>query len=201
MSTRKQMATRNGKALLSRAAWARAALHAIGDGGTGAVIIDLLAARLGATRGSFYWHFRDRDELIQEALELWARESTTDRLPALEAIGDPLERLRILRRAVYEPPADAAELTLSCAGDDPQVAPIFARVTKRRMNVLQRIFTDLGFSEDEAAERAWLAYAFYLGHHQLRKNPKLRAPGRVQLERMLGLLTAGAPSADSNDAR
>jgi AcrR family transcriptional regulator len=200
MSTRKKMATRKGKTLLSRADWARAALDAIGEGGTSAVTIELLAARLGATRGSFYWHFRDRDELIREALQLWARESTTDRLPALEAIGDPLERLRILRRAVYEHPADAAELALSCAGDDSLVAPVFARVTKRRMSVLQRIFIDLGFTEDEAAERAWLAYAFYLGHHQLRKNPKMTPPGRLQLERMLGLLAAGAPRPNSHDA-
>jgi AcrR family transcriptional regulator len=194
------MATRNGKTLLSRAEWARAALEAIGEGGTGAVTIDLLAARLGATRGSFYWHFRDRDELIREALGLWARESTTDRLPALEAIADPLERLRTLRRAVYEQPADAAELTLSCAGDDPRVAPVFARVTKRRMRVLRRIFSELGFTESEAAERAWLAYAFYLGHHQLRKNPRMTSPGRSQLEHMLALLTAGAPSLASHYA-
>jgi AcrR family transcriptional regulator len=72
-TTARKMATRDGKTLLSRAEWARAALEAIGEGGTGAVTIDLLAARLGATRGSFYWHFRDRDELIREALGLWAR--------------------------------------------------------------------------------------------------------------------------------
>jgi AcrR family transcriptional regulator len=193
------MATRNGKTLLSRAAWARAALEAIGEGGTGAVTIDRLAARLGATRGSFYWHFQDRNELIREALELWARESTTDRLPALEAIADPLNRFRTLRRAVYEQPADAAELMLSCSGDDPVAAPVFARVTERRMRVLRQIFADLGFTEVEATDRAWLAYAFYLGHHQLRKNPEMTAPRRDQLERMLALLTAGAPSLTSHD--
>jgi AcrR family transcriptional regulator len=194
------MATRNGKLLLSRAVWARAALEAIGEGGVAAVNIDKLAARLGVTRGSFYWHFSDRDELIREALELWARESTTDRLPPLEAIDDPLERLRVLRRVVYEQPADAAELMLSCAGDDPAVAPVFARVTRRRMSVLRRIFTDLGFTNRGAADRAWFAYAFYLGHHQLRKNPEMSAPEREPLERMLALLTAGAPSTASRGA-
>ena len=193
------MATRNGKTLLSRAAWARAALDVIGEGGTGAVTIDGLAARLGATRGSFYWHFRDRNELIAEALELWARESTTDRLPALEAIADPLERVRVLRRAVYEEPADAAELTLSCAGDDHIVAPVFARVTQRRMDALKGIFGDLGFADADASDRAWLAYAFYLGHHQLRKNSELVVPGRRRLDQMLELLTVGAPSTVADD--
>lgn len=191
---------RNGKVLLSRADWARATLEAIGEGGISAVNVDRLAAKLGTTRGSFYWHFRDRDDLIRESLELWARESTTDRLPALERIADPLKRLRALRRAVYEPPAEAAELLLSCAGNDPAVARVFAAVTKRRMSVLRRIFSDLGFNNGEAADRAWLAYAFYLGHHQLRKNPELSAPGRERLERMLAMLTTGAPSTASRDA-
>jgi AcrR family transcriptional regulator len=186
------MATRNGKTLLSRHDWARAALDVIGEGGIDAVTVDDLADRLGATRGSFYWHFADRAAVIEEALELWAWENTNERLPALEAITDPLKRLRALRKAVYEMPADAAELTLSCAGDDPIAAPVFARVTKRRMRVLQRIFTDLGFSDTEAADRSWLAYAFYLGHHQLRKNADLAAPRRERLERMLALLTERA---------
>lgn len=184
-----EVATRNGKQLLSRRDWARAALDAIGEVGIDGVAVDQLARRLGATRGSFYWHFADRDELIQEALELWAWENTGERLPALETISDPIKRLRALRKAVYEEPADAAELLLSCAGDHPAAAPVLARVTKRRMAVLRRIFTDLGFAESEAADRAWLAYAFYLGHHQLGRNDDIIAPGRERLERILALLT------------
>jgi AcrR family transcriptional regulator len=187
------MATRNGKTLLGRLDWARAALGAIGEGGTAAVVVDTLASRLGATRGSFYWHFPDREDLIREALGLWERESTLERLPDLEAIRDPVTRLRALRRAVYEQPADQAELWLSCAGDDPDVAPVFARVTERRMAVLRRIFSELGFDDEEAEERAWLAYAFYLGHHQLRKNPSVPAPTRARLDNMLTLLLRGRP--------
>lgn len=187
------MATRNGKVLLSREDWARAALAAIGEGGPGSVAVDRLAARLGVTRGSFYWHFRDREEVIEAALELWARESTDDPLPELEAIADPTERLRALLRAVYERSVDPAELALAAVGDDPLVGPIFAQVTQRRMDALRRLFTELGLSAAEAADRAWLSYAFYLGHHQLRRNSEIAAQQPERLERMVGLLTAGAP--------
>lgn len=67
------MATRNGKHLLSRDDWARVALEAIGEGGVPAVNIDRLAARLDATRGSFYWR-RDPGGAIEETL--LARPST-----------------------------------------------------------------------------------------------------------------------------
>lgn len=186
------MAIRNGKVLLSRDDWARATLAAIGEGGPGAVVVDRLAVRLGVTRGSFYWHFRDREEVIEAALELWARESTDDPLPELESIADPTKRLRALLRAVYERSVSPAELALAAVGDDPLVGPIFARVTRKRMDALRRIFTELGLSDTEAADRAWLAYAFYLGHHQLRRNSEIAVQRPEHLDRMVRLLTAGA---------
>jgi AcrR family transcriptional regulator len=173
------MPTRLGKTLLTRDDWTRAALEAIGEGGVKAVAVDRLAKTLGASRGSFYWHFRDRAELIDAALERWARENTADLVPGLERIADPVERLRTLVRAVYERPADAIEVRLSAGGDDPVVAPVFARVTRQRIEVLRRIFADLGLPPDEAAHRAWLAYAFYIGHHQLARNEQTQRPGRL----------------------
>jgi AcrR family transcriptional regulator len=195
------MATRNGKLLLSPDDWARAALATITDAGPDAVSVERLAGELGVTRGSFYWHFGGREEVIVAALELWERESTTAQLPALEAITDPIKRLRALLRAVYEPSVDAAELALAAVSDDPVVAPIFARVTERRMAVLREIFTDLGLSAREAADRAWLAYAFYLGHHQLRNNAAIAARRPERLERMIDLLTAAVPRASRQKSR
>lgn len=161
--------------MLTREDWARATLGLIAEVGVSAVRIDELARRLGAARGSFYWHYQSRGELIKVALELWARESTTDRLPELQAIADPVRRLRVLLRSVYQVPADAVEVMLSTAGDDPLAAPAVAQVTCRRMGVLRQIFLEFGMAPSQAADRAWLAYAFYIGHHQLRKNPQLAA--------------------------
>lgn len=184
------MARRLGKDLLTPDDWARAALEAIAEGGVAGVAVDRLARRLGASRGSFYWHFADRQNVIDAALALWERESTTDRIPALEEIEDPVARLRVLLREVYERPVDAVELALSTAGTDPAVMPVFARVTRRRLDVLLRIFRDLGLAEDAAAERAWLAYAFYLGHHQLGRNRDVRERRPADLEGIVGVLSA-----------
>jgi hypothetical protein len=40
---------------------------------------------------------------------------------------------------------------------------------------LRRIFTELGLGEAEANDRAWLAYTFYIGHHQLGRAPQTKA--------------------------
>jgi AcrR family transcriptional regulator len=184
------MSKRAGKTLLTRQDWTNAALDALAEHGVAGVAVDRLARELGVTRGSFYWHFSDRRELIDAALEQWEREYTTDLLPEVEAVEDPVDRLRFVFREVYERPVDRIEMALAVAADDPLVAPVVARVTRTRRKLLRRIFTGLGLSEEEAFDRAWLAYAFYTGHHQLGRNDEIRVERPNHLDRIVDLLVS-----------
>src|SRR5690242_2765162 len=85
---------------LSAQDWARAALKAIADGGLAAVAVEPLARTLGVTKGSFYAHYRNRDELITAALTEWGRSHGDEGLAAFAAIDDPARRLRELLEAV-----------------------------------------------------------------------------------------------------
>jgi AcrR family transcriptional regulator len=174
---------------LTREDWIRAALDAIAEGGVASVAVDRLAKTVGATRGSFYWHFKDRRELIEAALALWEREYTTELIPDAEAVEDPGERLRLVFREVYEQPADPIEVTLAMAAAEPLVAPVFTRVIEARIALLRRIFTDLGLGDAEASDRAWLAYAFYVGHHQLGHAPGTKALRPDRLDGLVELLS------------
>ena len=53
--------------------WIDAATAVLVEDGVAAVAVEPLAARLGATKGSFYHHFPNRDALITAALERWER--------------------------------------------------------------------------------------------------------------------------------
>jgi AcrR family transcriptional regulator len=170
--------------------WVAAALEAVAEGGVPAVAVDRLAKSLGATRGSFYWHFTDRQELVERVLEHWERENTTALMPQAEAITDPAERLRHLFREVYEQPADPVEVALAWAVDEPIVAAAVARVTRARVDFLRRIFVELGLPDEVVEARAWLAYGFYVGHHQLGRNPALADIRPRSLDAVVGLLTA-----------
>src|SRR6476659_2572674 len=85
-----------GQRRLTRDDWITAALAAIADGGLAAVGVEPLAARLGATKGSFYWHFAGRDALVAAALSRWERTDTEDVITAIEAEPDLAARLRLL---------------------------------------------------------------------------------------------------------
>ena len=58
--------------------WTEAALQLIAEAGLGALTVQALAARLGVTKGSFYWHFASRSELLHTALERWEKRVTTE---------------------------------------------------------------------------------------------------------------------------
>ena len=88
--------------------WAKGSLEAIGQGGAGAVAIEPLARRLGATRGSFYWHFSARADVVRAALALWERRETEDVIAWVEAIDGPRERLRALLIGALRSTTDAA---------------------------------------------------------------------------------------------
>jgi AcrR family transcriptional regulator len=188
---------RAGKRLLTRDDWTQAALEALAEGGVGAVAVDRLARRLGTTRGSFYWHFADRRALIEAALERWKEEETRRLIPPMRAIADPVERLRATFREAYEGEPQALDVALAAAAEDPLVTPVVAQVTRLRLEFLKEIFTDLGLEDAEAADRAWLAYGFYIGHHQLRRSTGGDVDAPERLDRIVALLTTRAPRHDS----
>ncbi|MFK4184815.1 TetR/AcrR family transcriptional regulator [Streptomyces sparsogenes] len=169
MAQRQQRQQRQDrKARLTAQDWADAALTAIGEGGLAAVAVEPLAARLGTTKGSFYWHFANRDALIEAALDRWAQINTEGTISDVEAEPDPRKRIQLLfAKAITSATADPLEVTLLATAKHPQVAAALRRVTERRLAYLTQLFADLGFPEPEARRRGLLAYTVYLGHAQL----------------------------------
>lgn len=158
---------------LSKADWTEAALAALGERGLAGIAVEPLARQLGATKGSFYWHFADRAELIAATLDLWERRETTETIERIQALNDPRERLIALASRAYSRAATgSAHAGVLAAAADPQVAAVLARVTHTRLTFLTRLYRDLGLAPDHAARRAHLAYALYLGIDELRRtNP------------------------------
>ena len=155
---------------LSRDDWAIAALAALASGGLSAVAVEPLAARLGATKGSFYWHFKARHELIQAALDLWEQRSTADVIKDLEELDrSPETRLRALFARVFEPEAlTGADMALLAHSQEPPVREALQRVTQERIDYVALLLEQCGLPTSVARRRAVFAYSAFLGHLQLR---------------------------------
>lgn len=153
---------------LSADDWAEAALAAIGEGGLAAVAVEPLAARLGTTKGSFYWHFPNRRALVEVVLLRWEREHTESIITEIETEQDPADRLRRLVTVVVEYSRhDHIEMALLANAADPLVAPVVHRVTERRVAYVASLYEELGLPVGDARRRAVFAVSVYLGHVQL----------------------------------
>jgi AcrR family transcriptional regulator len=186
MSKRK---TANGSGSLTAEDWVRAAARAIEEGGVTAVAVEPLARKLGVTKGSFYWHFKNRGALLEAVLERWEEECTEAVITAAEGISDPRERLVwvfdeatadefLIGRHTSQPGiffSSAFEQEISDAADDPVVGTFLRHVAERRVDYLEECYRALGCSTEEAHHRGLLAYAAYVGTMRLGRE----VPGRV----------------------
>ena len=145
---------------LGKREWLRAARLALLKCGPDEVRVEGLARDLNVTKGSFYWHFRDRNELLKLLLREWE-----DDFPGLISQANGLrgrEAFELLLRLVVEQaplgekgfvPSDAAMFTW--ASVSPAVARRVNRTEKKRLNLLKRIIGDSNLTE--------VLYLFWLG--------------------------------------
>jgi AcrR family transcriptional regulator len=175
------MATRTTavpEARLSAADWETAALDALAENGVAGVAIEPLARRLGVTKGSFYWHFADREALLAAALTHWEQSHTERVIDAVADVRDPRERLvRLISRVLAGGRSDRIHIALAAA-QHPLVRETLARVTHRRLVYLESCYLELGQPRREAKRSALLAYAAYVGLVHLRLEAPKELPAR-----------------------
>jgi AcrR family transcriptional regulator len=176
---------------LSRDDWTAAALTALSERGVGAVAVQPLASVLGATKGSFYWHFSDRAELLGATLDLWEHRATHAVTEQLDAVDDPAERLRLLFGMTFGSTANGrVDVALMAAADDPVIADALARVTARRVAWLERNFRAMGLPAPQARRQALLAYTAWIGLAQLQQAVPSAVPSGAARARYLDHLLA-----------
>lgn len=167
--------------------WLLAGLDALRKGGVGAVRVERLAADVGVTKGSFYWHFRDRGALLDALLEFWSREMTDAEFERIQTLRAGLAaRLLALAEDVLEKGMGRYDPAIRAwARHERKVAAAVAQVDRRRVRALTGFFEEGGFGAVEARTRARLFYTFLLGE------PQVRSPAREagELERMVKILS------------
>lgn len=159
------------KVLLSREDWLAAARAALIAEGKDGLKVERLAKALNVTRGGFYWHFKDRGDLLDALLESWERETTEAFQSTLEqdhrnGMGEFLALVNLwVEERVYSPAYDTAVRDWARTSD--RVARAVKRVDNRRIDILKRIFLDLGYDDGEAFIRARVTYFHQVGYYTL----------------------------------
>ncbi|MDA3921427.1 MAG: TetR/AcrR family transcriptional regulator [Salinisphaera sp.] len=159
------------KVMLSSQDWAEAALNAIGDRGVEAVAVEPLARALGVTKGSFYWHFPNRDALLSAALQLWEARETDEVLARVAQETNPRARIkRLVTEVNTSRRASRVYLALSNATKPAFVRDYVERVSQRRLSFITDCYGALGLSAERARQWALQTYSVFLGSLQIRRD-------------------------------
>jgi AcrR family transcriptional regulator len=143
--------------------WINAAFKRLSSEGVESVRIEALARDLGASKGSFYWHFRDREDLLDKVLDRWQEEDNR----WLEAIAsDEATATRWAKFVDRCEDASRSRLEVSMrawARQDERVANRVAAVEKQKAQFIAGVLREVGFAEDTAESWSALVLLVCLG--------------------------------------
>ena len=153
---------------LDRGNWIESAIDILAREGVSGLRVEVLAKRCGVTKGSFYWHFKDRQDLLGAVLDYWKEGRIRD-IEKITAITPGKEREQLhFAIEVYGASRNrkgmAIELAVrDWARHDPQAAAVVESVDLYRLECTRRLFVAAGMSDAEAKSRSLLLYACVFG--------------------------------------
>lgn len=144
--------------------WILAAYARLAADGIEAVRIEVLARELRVSKGSFYWHFQDREDLLAKMLASWESEE----LAWLESVasGDYSAAARWARFVERFAQPERARLMVafhSWARHDAAVAARIAALETKRSRFIADVLQDIGLTRGAAESWSELAQYACLG--------------------------------------
>lgn len=138
------------------------------------VQVSALCLKLKVTKGSFYWHFSGRQDLLRALLNSWRRRMTLNVANKLGRLTNgavsTLRALLTLPRKTFSAAGAAIEMSIRDWGRRDKLAhDVLKEVDEIRLRSFEQSFQRLGFSPREARLRGYIAYAIMMGDSILKE--------------------------------
>ncbi|UZD65578.1 TetR/AcrR family transcriptional regulator [Marinobacter sp. AN1] len=188
---------KTGKPQLTRDDWLDAAAGEVASGGFGSLRVLTLAKKLGVTRGSFYWHFRDHEDLVDSFLDRW-RDRRFVELDYMRPKGEhPEEELhQLLQLLLTDASRNVRRLQVELAVRDfarrnRHAAEIVEEVDQARVEQNKLLFRNLGSADSETEDLAMLMYVASVGSQVVLSGRKGNEDAVARIENLVARLALG----------
>lgn len=149
---------------LSKQDWIETGLKVLAESGVEAVRVEPLAKQLKITKGSFYWHFKNRQALLLDILQAWVTSQTDSIIVQVETKGgSALAKLLYLFELAVQDDGQVENAIRAWAVNDIRVADVLSRVDQRRLTYTKDLFLAVGFGPLDAMVRARMVYYALVG--------------------------------------
>ena len=155
---------------LQRFDWLQTALEIFVAEGIDAVRITRLANDLGVTRGSFYWHFQNREDLLHSLVSYWKDKNTaaiTDSIAQAPSLVDGILRFfeTCVDAALFDPRLDLA--LREWARRSESIHRLVDSEDAARIEALRRFYQRFDYPMPQALIRARVLYYSQIGFYAL----------------------------------
>ena len=132
---------------VTRAEWLDMALQSVSAKGIAGLTVQGLARSLGIAKAGFYWHFRDREELLRQLLDYWNHEITEVITQNVELLAlEPKSRLVRTAELILENDLTRYEIAIrQWAMEDREAARAVRQTNRMRLDFVRTAFSELGF--------------------------------------------------------
>ncbi|GCA50409.1 MULTISPECIES: TetR/AcrR family transcriptional regulator [Sinorhizobium] len=148
--------------------WLGAAYESLLDAGIDAVKIQPLAKKLNLSRTSFYWFFKDREELLDRLVSRWREKNTGNLVRQSEAYAETIAEAMLnvfdcwLDGGLFDSQFEFA--VRSWALQSPEILAEVQSADQQRLDALTRMFLRFGHGEARADVRARTIYLVQIGY-------------------------------------
>lgn len=152
---------------LSREDWIHAAQRVLVKSGIESVRVDNLAKELRITRGSFYYHFENRCDLLEAVLSNWRGRATESVIRSLQQanVSPRAQILKLMELPLHgEAAKQAAAIELAIrawARRDQKAREAIDEVDSYRLRYIESLLTQMGFGTN-AKDVAFVIYSYQL---------------------------------------
>ena len=155
------------KPTLHRDAWHKKALDVLFSHGISSVKVEILARELAVTKGSFYWHFKNRDELLHQVVDWWRdkQKAFIQRLDVTHITDAPNLIKSVIDFTHHTEDSRHDVAMREFARFDRYAAEAVAQIDHRRIDYLCALFQAANFETAEALLRAQALYFYQVGEY------------------------------------
>jgi len=143
---------------VSKRKWLETGLESLSKNGIAGLKVEKLARALGIARAGFYWHFKNRDDLLRQLLAYWVHESTAVVTTEANMLAlEPKKRLTKTAEMILEHDLGRYDMAIrQWALTNAEAARAVRKVNRIRLDFLRDAFRELGFTGDDLDMRAML---------------------------------------------
>jgi len=144
--------------------WLDVALQVVAEDGVTALAVEPLSKRLGISKGSFYWHFKNRRALLLDLLEFWEKIEIDYQSRLIHEYKEPQKLLTNLLTLLIEDDTNKCVfLALSNELGDKDIRTTYEKAVERRIKMFSDVYVELGMDRKQSQKKAIVTFNLYLG--------------------------------------